>query len=247
LRRALTLAATLALCGWGASAASAAPTARMSATLTPKRLGAPTTISASFQITWSEPRPPVLTGVQLTYPRDLGFATSGLGLAACDPALLEENGPGVCPANSHMGSGSALVEVPIGGYLYREPAQLTVLAGPSTNGYLQLLVSAIGVSPVAALVVLSAELRAGRLGITVPPIPALPEGPYVALVAMHFTLGGHLTYYEHAHGKTIAYHPAGIGLPRSCPRGGFAFGANFAFLDGRHAVASTKVPCPRRR
>jgi hypothetical protein len=62
---------------------------------------------------------------------------------------------------------------------------------------------------------------------------------------MHLTLGGHLTYYERVHGRTIAYHPAGIGLPRSCPRGGFPFGATFSFLDGQHASARTKVACPR--
>jgi hypothetical protein len=247
MSRARILAAALALCVLVSSAADAHPSARLTAAFTPERLGAPTTISASFRITWSERRPPVLTGVQLAYPHNLGFATSGLGLAACNPALLEENGPEACPPNSHMGSGSALVEVPIGGYLYQEAAQLTVLAGPSPNGYLQLLVSAVGVSPVAALVVLSGELLPGRLNITVPPIPTLPEGPYVALVAMHLTLGGHLTYYERVHGKNIAYHPAGIGLPRSCPRGGFPFAASFAFLDGRHADAHTKVPCPRRR
>ncbi len=112
------------------SAAYAQPTASMTAASTPERLGAPTTITASFKPAWTERRPPVLTGVELAYPRNLGFATSGLGVAACNPALLEENGPEVCPANSHMGSGSALVEVPIGGFLYREAVQLTLLAGP---------------------------------------------------------------------------------------------------------------------
>jgi hypothetical protein len=247
MSRTRTLAATLAVCACTPAVALATPTATMTAAFSPERLGAPTTITASVQIFWSERRPPVLTGAQLAYPRNLGFATSGLGLAACDPALLEENGPEACPANSHMGGGSALVEVPIGGYLNRETVQLTVLAGPSPNGYLHLLVSAVGASPVAALVVLYAELLPGRLSITVPPIPTLPEGPHVALVAMHLKLGGHLTYYERVHGKNVAYHPTGIGLPRRCPRGGFPFGATFAFLDGRHASAHTRVPCPHKR
>jgi hypothetical protein len=247
MSRARILVAALALCAPVSSAANAQPTARMTAAFTPERLGAPTTISASFRISWSERDPPVLTGAQLAYPRNLSFATSGLGLAACNPVLLAEDGPEACPANSQMGSGSALVEIPIGGYLYREAVQLTLFAGPSPNGYLQLLVSGEGVSPVAALVVLNAELLAGRLNITVPEIPTLPEGPYVALVAMQLTLGGHLTYYERVHGKNVAYHPAGIGLPHSCPRGGFPFAASFAFLDGRHAVAHTNVPCPRHR
>jgi hypothetical protein len=239
--------ATLAICASIAGTAAAAPTARMIATFHPNRLGAPTAISAAFQIFWSERRPPVLTGAELTYPRNLGFATSGLGLAVCEPAPLEENGPESCPANSHVGSGSATVEVPLGGQLYRETVQLTVLAGPSPDGYLHLLVSAVGVTPVAALVVLYAELLPGRLSIAVPPIPTLPEGPRVALVAMHLTLGGHVTYYERVGGRSVAYHPAGIGLPRRCPRGGFAFGATFDFLDGAHASAHASVPCPSKR
>ena len=239
------LAATLALCACMAASASAAPSAKMSASFTPYRLGAPTAISASFQIEWSEPRAPVLAAAELAFPRDLGFATSGLGLAPCDPSLLQEDGPQACPPDSRMGSGSALVEVPLGGFLHQETVALTVLAGPSPDGYLHLLVSADGGFPVAALVVLYAELLPGRLSITVPPIPTLPEGPYVALVAMHLTLGGHLTYYERVHGRNIADHPAGIGLPRSCPRGGFAFATTFSFVDGRHASARTRVACPR--
>jgi hypothetical protein len=223
------------------------PTASMNATLKPERLGAPTTISAGFRLSSSERRPPVLSGVELNYPRNLGFATSGLGLAACDPGLLEENGPAVCPANSYMGGGRALVEIPLGGFLHREAVQLTLLAGPSPNGVLHVLVSAVGTFPVAAVVVLSAELLPGRLSITVPPIPTLPEGPYVSLVEMHLELGGRLTYYERVRGRNVAYHPAGIGLPRSCPRGGFPFGATFAFLNGQSASARTRVACPRRR
>jgi hypothetical protein len=247
MSRARLLAATLTVCAFVSGSAEAQPSVKMTAALTPERLGAATTVSASFQLAWSERFPPVLTGVQVAYPRNLGFATSGLGVAACDPALLEENGPEACPANSQMGSGSALVEVPIGGFLYREAVQLMMFAGPSPNGYLQLLVSGVGVSPVAALVVLSGELLPGRLSITIPPIPTLPEGRYVALVDMHLTLGGRLTYYERVRGRNVAYHPAGVGLPRTCPRGGFPFAATFAFFGGQHASARTRVACPHKR
>jgi len=217
----------------------------MTAALRPERLGKPTTISASFQVGWTEPRPPILTGVQLAYPNDLGFATSGLGLAACDRALIEENGPAACPANSQIGQGSALVEIPLSGFLHAERAQLTLLAAPSPNGYVHVSVAGVGSFPVSAVVVLSAELLPGGLGIAIPPIPTLPEGPYVSLVEMHLQLGGRLTYFEHVRGKTVAYHPPGIGLPRTCPRGGFRFAATFAFLGGEHARAQTRVACPR--
>ena len=229
------------------SVARAAPSAVMSAALRPERLGKPTTISASFRISSPEQRPPVLTGVRLEYPRNLGFATSGLGVAACDPALLQEDGPEVCPANSHMGHGSAVVEIPLGGFLHAEHVELEVLAGPSPNGYLHVLVSGVGSFPVSALVVLSAELLPSGLNITVPPIPTLPEGPYISLVEMHLELGGRLTYYERVHDATVAYHPPGVGLPDSCPRGGFRFASTFSFLAGQTATARTRVACPRRR
>lgn len=243
--RALTLTLAFALCACLPSAALAAPTATMSAALKPERLGRPTTISADFQISTGELRPPVLTGVQLVYPRNLGFATSDLGLASCDPTLLKENGPDVCPANSRIGRGSAVVEIPLGGFLHTEAVQLTVLAGPSPSGYLHVLVSGVGSFPASALVVLSGELLPAGLDITIPPIPTLPEGPYVSLVKMHLELGGSLTYYEHVGGRTVAYHPPGIGLPRSCPRGGFRFAARLAFLGGASVGAHTRVPCPR--
>jgi hypothetical protein len=168
-------------------------------------------------------------------------------VAACSQALLEENGPEACPANSRMGSGSAVVEIPFGPDVVREAVTLTLVAGPLPSGVLQLLVCAVGVHPVAAVVVLSAQLNAGHLSITVPPIQGIAGGPFVALVQMHLTLGGNLTYYERVHGRLEAYHPAGVGLPRSCPRGGFAFAAKVDFLDGEHARARTAVPCPRRR
>jgi hypothetical protein len=56
----------------------------------------------------------------------------------------------------------------------------------------------------------------------------------------------HLTYYERPHGRRKTYHPEGILLPETCPRGGFPFAVSLAFADGSHASASTTVPCPGR-
>jgi hypothetical protein len=145
-----------------------------------------------------------------------------------------------------MGSGTAIVAIPFGSVVVKEPVQLALLAGPSSDGYLHLLAYASGKFPVEAAVVLTAVLLAGRLSITVPPIPSLPAAPYVAVEEMHLTLGGHLTYFETVKGRRVAYHPAGVGLPRSCPRGGFPFAATFAFIDGSSARAHAAVACPRR-
>jgi len=246
LPRVRVLAVALALCACLPAAARAAQTARINATFTPERLGAATTVSFTFQIAAGGGAPAALTGVELAYPRNLGFATSGLGLAACSPTVLEALGPAGCPANSQMGYGSALVEIQFGPVLVHETVRLALFAGPSPDGYLHLLVCATGEFPVVAEVVMSGILLPGHLSIVVPPIPSLPEAPYVALVEMHLTLGGHLTYYETVHGRSVAYHPAGVGLPGRCPHGGFPFAATFAFLDGSHTRARTSVPCPRR-
>jgi hypothetical protein len=219
----------------------------MNTTFTPYRLGAATTLSFSFQIAAGGADPALLRSVDFRYPANLGIATSGLGVASCSPTALEAHGPSVCPPDSRMGSGSALVEIPIGSDLVQETAQVALVAGPSQNGYVHILASVTGESPVAARVVLSTQLQPGLLQIPVPPIPSLPEAPYVAVVRMHLTLGGHLTYYEPVHGKNVAYQPVGIGLPRSCPRGGFPFAAAFGFLDGGRAEARTAVACPRGR
>jgi hypothetical protein len=242
----LALALAAALCAGGGPRASAAQTARISARLSPERLGSATAVTLAFAITSLGPVPAPLQGIELAYPANLGFATSGLGVAACPTGELEEVGPAVCPPDSRMGHGEAEVEIPIGPTLVRETVELELFAGPSPDGYLHVLVYASGMFPVLAQVVLSGVLLPGRLSITVPPIPSLPAGPYVAVTHMQLTLGGHLTYYERVGSRNVAYHPPGVGLPRSCPRGGFSFAASFAFIDGSHSAARTAVPCPAR-
>jgi hypothetical protein len=217
----------------------------LSAAFSPKQLGAPTTVSFAVNID-----PPAVTGpiplsaVSVTYPSNLGLATSGLGLAACEPAALELQGAPACPADSKMGQGSATVEVPFGPVMVKETVALSLYAAPSSDGYVHLAILAYGSEPVRALVVLSAVVHPGRLDITVPPIASLPGAPYIALISLRASLGGALTYYEHVHGHTVAYRPRGIGLPSSCPRGGWKLSAGFTFSNGQSARARTAVPCP---
>src|ERR1700733_1483787 len=219
--------------------------AKMSAAFTPLRLGSPTAVSFAFKIT-AHGSPALLTGVRLAYPPSLGCATSGLGIASCSADVIEELGPESCPANSHMGTGSATVQVPFGPSIVKENVRLLVFAGPSTEGFLQLLISAVGLVPVSAHLIISAELLDGHIAVTVPPIPSLPEGPYVAITNLRLTIGGPLTYYEHRHGQIVPYRPPGVGLPTSCPRRGFSFAARFSFLDGSSTGARAVVRCPGR-
>lgn len=246
--RARTVLLVLVACSFFVPAtARAAATARMSAAFTPEHLGASTTVSFGFQISQDTQDPAPLTGVELAYPRGLGLATSDLGVAPCPPTQLEVIGPTGCPPNSQMGSGNAVAQVPFGSDVVHETVALSLLAGPSPDGYLHLLVYAKGKFPIEAILVLTAVVLPGHIAITVPPIPSLPAAPYVALTEMHLTLGGHLTYYEMVKGRRIAYHPAGVGLPATCPRGGFRFAATFTLLDGERAGSHAAVACPARR
>jgi hypothetical protein len=232
--------------------AQAGQSVRLAVGLTPERLGSGTTIDFSFRIATPHGRvPPPLTAIDLLYPANIGLITSGLGIATCEPAALEALGPEGCPADSLMGYGSALVEIPIGPEIIQETGRITTWMAPIQNGHLGLLFYAEGNEPVSAQLIFTSRVLAaptpygGRLDTNIPLIPGLPAAPNPAVVQMNSTIGPmHITYYERSHGRTIAYHPDGVRLPRACPHGGFPFAATFAFLDGSHTSAHTTVPCP---
>jgi hypothetical protein len=226
----------------------AGPSAHLAASFTPEHLGAATTITFALNIDPpGETAPPPLSEIDFSYPANLGFATSGLGLASCEPALLEAQGSKACPANSRMGGGNATVEVPFGPALVEEHAGLEIFAAPSSDGYVHLAILAVGREPVIAQVVITGVLLEGHMQISVPAIPGLPGGPNVSIKQIRASLGGALTYYERVGGRTVAYRPRGIGLPDSCPRGGWRLGAALSFQDGKRTEAATVIGCPARR
>ncbi len=230
-----------------AASAVLGPTAAVTAAFRPKRLGAATTVFFAVRIDTPAPNAPSpVAKVDISYPASLGLATSGLGLQSCDSAALELQGPEACPANSKLGEGSALVEVPFGPALVAEQVELGIYAIPSGDGYLHIGILAQGRAPVIGDVVLPGVLTPGRLQITVPPIASLPAAPYVALIKMEATLGGDLTYYESRNGHVVAYRPRGIGLPDSCPQSGWRLGASFRFMNGQRTSAQTAIACPSR-
>jgi hypothetical protein len=146
-----------------------------------------------------------------------------------------------------MGAGTARVQFSFGDETREETVRLALVAGPSADGRLHILISAIGEFPIFASIVMSAVLLPGDLRVTVPPIPGLPGAPNVALIRMNVTIGGKLTYYERVRGRVLSYRPRGIALPGSCPRGGFRFAAGLTFLDGTSSTARSTVACPPRR
>jgi hypothetical protein len=235
------------------AAPAAAPTAALSAGLSPERLGKGTTIIFDFTIATATGQvPSPLTGLDLYYPANLGIGTSGLGLETCSAATLEADGPAGCPSQSQMGYGKGLVEVPFGPEILHETAQTSIFMANIQEGHLGLLFYAEGHSPVSAqivfqgLVLPAEDPFGGDLATTFPLVPTLPGAPNAAIVQLRSTIGPlHLTYYEHTRGRYLPYHPRGIVLPRTCPRGGFHFAASFTFEDGADTSAQTTVPCPR--
>lgn len=254
MRRALSILAVVLSCACLPAVARAAQSVRLSATLAPNRLGERTTLGFGIRILAPAGRvPSPVIGIDLSYPNEFGIGLSGLGLEACRPETLEALGPRACPPNSRMGFGTALVEIPIGPVILRERAALAIVRAPVSGGRFALMLYAEGASPVEAQIALpalllpAAEPFGGRVKIHLPLVPSVPEAPDVALVQFSATLGPeHLVYYERVNGRSLAYHPKGILLPKRCPRGGFPFLATFAFLDGTHAKARTVVPCPGR-
>ncbi len=252
---AATLAASAFLGAAGAVAAPASEQATLHASFSPNRLGASTTIAFGFHLQTSTGlAPPPLQNVVLHMPAGLNYTLTTLGLALCRPATLQADGVKGCPANSRIGSGSALVEVPFGTGSGHEIPEIQAVVGPSTtNGNMVVLFYANGQFPVSAQLVFAGEVLpdtgvfGSQLATTVPLIPSVPNGPDVSIVDVNATIGpAGLTYYHHVHGKLKPFHPLGIGVPERCPRGGFPFSAAFVFQDGSTANAATTVPCPPR-
>jgi hypothetical protein len=253
LHRFQSLLVTFVLCGCLSPGAQAAQSVKLEATLSPEHLGHETTVGFGVRIGGSAGlAPSPLTEVKVSYPQHLGLALSGLGFASCSPPRLEAEGSAACPTNSLMGYGTATAEIPVGPSGLYERAHVTIFRAPAEPGQVGLLFHVEAASPVSAELVFPGVLLsaappfAGSIDIRVPLVPGLPYGPNVAVVKLAMTVGptSKIFYYERVHGKTLRYHPRGVLLPDSCPRGGFQFAATFGFEDGSHATAGTTVPCP---
>jgi hypothetical protein len=241
-----------------ADASGVIQSARLRASFSPERLGAPTTVFLRFQISsipagHSMP----LTNVSMFLPNEMGLATSGLGLENCILSRLEERGPEGCPSDALMGRGIATAEIPIEGEPVVESAQIEVFSARVQDGRLALMVYANAQSPVSAQLVFPATVVPASppygegIDTNVPLVPTVPGAPDVAVTHFQMTLGATATgpdrfvYYRSVRGRRVAYSPRGLILPPVCPDGGFPFKAQFTFQDDTVATARTSVPCPR--
>jgi hypothetical protein len=249
----LVVAVLLATCAPGT--ALAGEKVSLHASFTPDRLGASTTIGFGFHIsstTGGLPSP--LTHLDLRMPPGMNYLTSQLGIASCAPAALVAKGLSGCSPNSRLGFGDAFVEVPFGQASGHEIPDIQALMGPPHNGNVVVLFYADGRAPVYAQLVFQGELLppsgpfGESLSTEIPLIPSVTNGPPVSIISVSSTIGpNHLTYYKRVHGRLVGYKPQGVDVPERCPRGGFVFAGDFAFLDGTRTTAKAAVPCPPRR
>ena len=236
--------------------ASAAQRVKLGARLSPERLGKGTTIEFSIQISAPPGKlvPSPLRELDFRYPEKIGLLQSGLGRANCTAAALENLGKGGCPANALMGFGSALLEIQVGQEVLHEAGVISIWMGPILDEEVQLLFYANAVTPTSEQLVFGGLLEeagppfGGSLNTRIPPIPWNPEAPPASIARFTVRIGPHnVTYYRRDAGRETPYHPEGLRLPHSCPRGGFPFAGTFTFMDGTSATARTAVPCPGSR
>jgi hypothetical protein len=244
----MLLAMTLAL----PARAGAAQTAHLLASFSPDRAGASTTVRFGFTITGSEGQvPSPLRSVDLHLPAGLGLARNTLGTAICEPEDLYAIGPQGCPANSRVGYGSALAELPYGPMIVDESASVYAYRGENEHEHVTILFFTEALYPVFATLVFPGVLLedsgpfSNRIDTEVPLIPSVPGGPNVSVVRFQSTFGPQNLIYHHiVNGRTVYFRPRGASVPRTCPPGGFPFAADFSFEDGSQQTVASTAPCP---
>jgi hypothetical protein len=249
--KARVLCAVLLVVACTPAVAQASERAKLAVAFKPYRLGQDTNITATFEV-WTTngqlPAPP--TDFELRFPTSLVFATSGLGLATCQPAALEARGIEGCSPNAQIGVGSAQAEVPLGPEPVKEETKVTILKGPPQGEHVGILIYSDGQTPVSTENLFQGELRENDsygtlLETELPLIPSVPGAGDAVITRIEVTLGpSGLTYYKHERGKIVGYHPRGFQVPEVCPSGGFRFGLSMQFADGEIVPGTDTIPCP---
>jgi len=271
-RVAIAVLAAAVLAWTAAATAVAAPVVSATASFTPDRLGAPTALEYSFQITDpSGALPTPLSSVTALLPA--GSTIDTTGLATC-PSLtaLAAVGVSACPKQSFAGFGSAQAAAVLGGVPISETAALTVFLAPPSGGHTVLDFYADATTPILEqLAFTGAEAPASppyglQFVVDIPPIATVPGGPNVSITSLTSTIGApNAAYYVtkrervevsvRSGGRTrkvsrtitrrVLQHVKGLVVPPHCPTGGFPFALQFSFQDGSTAMAPVTIPCPK--
>jgi hypothetical protein len=248
--RVFLLVPTICLCLIAATVAWASQTLTFSARLTPDKLGAPTNLSAETTIASGDGTPSPLSAVVAYLPA--GLKVHVQGIATCERAKLETEGPSGCPADSRVGFGGGAGVVQFGRELVKERYTLDFFLAPSEDGHLAVLIYVDAVNPVPVeLVVVGREIAAPRpygfaISVQVPPVSTIPGAAYASVESNYVSIGStDVAYYETVHGKRRLVHIRGLTAPKTCSGHGFPFALTMSFADGTTSTADYADPCPR--
>jgi hypothetical protein len=248
-----TALAGCALALAGASAAQAEETVTItSAGFSPDLLGVPTNVFGSATIgSTNLPVPSPITHINVMGPAGLTLALEGTG--TCTVAILENQGPEACPADSKAGFGGGLGAYEIAKEVINEKFTVDFFLGDNKPGHVELLIYLDGATPVSIQLVFKAPVtqfpKPYGLGFSleVPLIKVLPEASDASAVSAFFTAGArNVAYYKKVHGKRKLMHVKGIITPKTCPRGGWPGAAEISFEDGSTVKKTVKIPCPKK-
>jgi hypothetical protein len=244
-----TLLAALLVCAFSgalaradASSATIAPSsATIAPSLDPSRLGAEGALRFDIDFAGGEfgvPTP--VHRAVLRFPAGLGIEMPEL--RGCPPARLRSLGARGCPAQSQLGSGSALAEAHLGSQIVTEKIALWVFLGPIGGAQPTLEILAQGYTPFKERVVLHGTVLSAKapfgeeLVLSIPSIPTLPLEPDASIVSLSITLG--------SDEPRRARDANTVLVPTSCPAGGFPFAAEFSYADDSSSSALASAPCP---
>jgi hypothetical protein len=224
--------------------AHAGPSATITPSLSPNRLGAKGSLRITINYAEGETGgvpSPVHRSV-LRFPAGLGIEIPHL--RSCSIARLRARGPGGCSPQSELGRGHALAEAFAGSQIITENISLWLFLGPFHNLQPTFEILGQGYTPFDERVVLTGTVVPDNapygedLVLSVPPIPTVPLEPDASIVTMSLVVGARKPPHP-SQANTVV-------VPPSCPGGGFPFAAEFTYADGSTGSAFAKSPCPAR-
>ncbi len=238
--------------GTGAMAARAEETVTITeAGFSPDALGVPTNVFGKATIgSTNTPLPSPIVHVNVMGPAGLTLDLAGTG--TCTAAILENQGPSGCPADSKAGFGGGLGAYEIAHEAIHEEYALDFFLADNKPGHVELLIYLDGSTPVSIQMVFKApviqEPKPYGLGfsVEVPLIKVLPEASDASALTAFFSAGAkNIAYYKKVKGKKKLLHVKGIVTPKTCPKGGWPAKSEIGFEDGSTVTNKITIPCPK--
>jgi hypothetical protein len=243
------VACVLALGAWSTAAQAEETVTITKAGFSPDALGVPTNVFGSATIGSTDtPLPSPIVHINVMGPAGLTLDLEGTG--TCTVAILENQGPTGCPADSKAGFGGGLGGYEIAHEVIHEEYTLDFFLADNKPGHVELLIYLDGSTPVSIQMVFKApvidEPKPYGLGfsVEVPLIKVLPEASDASALTAFFTAGAkNIAYYKKIKGKKKLFHVKGIVTPKTCPSGSWPAKSEISFQDGTTVTNKIAIPC----